>query len=146
MFGLIFGFLTSFLPKGIEFFERRDDRKHELEMYQLQTARGNIEAEWRADEARTSAEMEALKGAYQFASQPVGYRWVEAFIGLVRPNITYAYMGLYAMSKIARFSLATSATGDWRMAATVIWDAADMEVFGGVIGFWFGLRHQTKKI
>ena len=120
MFGLIFGFLTSFLPKGLDIFERMQDRKHELEMYKLQSARADQDAQWRADESRTRAESDALREAYQFASQPVGYHWVEAFIGLVRPNITYAYMGLYAASKVARFQLAHMATGDWRYAISAI--------------------------
>lgn len=120
------------------------DRKHELALLDLQLKRDTANHLHRMEEASIKADAAALSGAYEFASKPVGYKWVEAIVGLVRPGITVGFFGLYTAVKLAFLSNALAVGNGWQASVISVWTAADMEIFGSIMGFWFGQRARQR--
>ena len=157
LFTTIVSFLTAGVPKVLDFFQDKGDKKHELEMAQLQLTRelelqkagfvqqAKIE-EIKLDEIQTttaSAEQQALythdieigKGASQ---------WAVNARSLVRPIVTYTLLLLLVFIEVAGFIYATQTGVPFPVAIDKLWDK-DMEVvWASVLSFWFGSRAFAK--
>ena len=157
LFSTIVSFLTAGVPKVLDFFQDKGDKKHELEMAQLQLTRelelqkagfvqqAKIE-EIKLDEIQTttaSAEQQALythdieigKGASQ---------WAVNARSLVRPIVTYILLLLLVFIEVAGFVYATQTGVPFPVAIDKLWDK-DMEVvWASVLSFWFGSRAFAK--
>ena len=157
LFSTIVSFLTAGVPKVLDFFQDKGDKKHELEMAQLQLTRelelqkagfvqqAKIE-EIKLDEIQTttaSAEQQALythdieigKGASQ---------WAVNARSLVRPIVTYTLLLLLVFIEVAGFIYATQTGVPFPVAIDKLWDK-DMEVvWASVLSFWFGSRAFAK--
>ena len=157
LFTTIVSFLTAGVPKVLDFFQDKGDKKHELEMAQLQLTRelelqkagfvqqAKIE-EIKLDEIQTttaSAEQQALythdieigKGASQ---------WAVNDRSLVRPIVTYILLLLLVFIEVAGFIYATQTGVPFPVAIDKLWDK-DMEVvWASVLSFWFGSRAFAK--
>ena len=157
LFTTIVSFLTAGVPKVLDFFQDKGDKKHELEMAQLQLTRelelqkagfvqqAKIE-EIKLDEIQTqtaSAEQQALythdieigKGASQ---------WAVNARSLVRPIVTYILLLLLVFIEVAGFIYATQTGVPFPVAIDKLWDK-DMEVvWASVLSFWFGSRAFAK--
>jgi hypothetical protein len=158
LFTTVVSFLTAGVPKVLDFFQDKGDKKHELEMAQLQLTRelelqkagfvqqAKIE-EIKLDEIQTttaSAEQQALythdieigKGASQ---------WAVNARSLVRPIVTYTLLLLLVFIEVAGFIYATQTGVPFPVAIDKLWDK-DMEVvWASVLSFWFGSRAFAKK-
>lgn len=158
LFSTIVSFLTAGVPKVLDFFQDKGDKKHELEMAQLQLTRelelqkagfvqqAKIE-EIKLDEIQTttaSAEQQALythdieigKGASQ---------WAVNARSLVRPIVTYILLLLLVFIEVAGFIYATQTGVPFPVAIDKLWDK-DMEVvWASVLSFWFGSRAFANK-
>lgn len=64
-------------------------------------------------------------------------RWVDALSSSVRPVITYWFMALYCVAKVATFMAAVNAGAGWGAAILHAWTAADQALWAGVLNFWF---------
>lgn len=113
-FGLasLAGILSAAIPKGMQYFERRQDNKQELAILDKQyAARKEIE-ETRFDMSRT----EGAEASYQASlehdtksSQYGAHTWLGMFLmdminawrASMRPGIVSTFMGLYVMLKIS---------------------------------------------
>jgi len=136
LFSTLGGLLISGLPKLLEFFQNKDDQKHELALarvqveLQLQMMAQGFKAQERMEEIRTD----------QIAMQ-----------GTVRPIVTYififelcainAWIAYYVYS---RPSLVNN-MDDLIRVTDVIFSGDEMAMLGGIIGFWFGSRSWAKK-
>jgi hypothetical protein len=158
LFTTIVSFLTAGVPKVLDFFQDKGDKKHELEMAHLQLTRelelqkagfvqqAKIE-EIKLDEIQTqtsSAEQQALythdieigKGASQ---------WAVNARSLVRPIVTYTLLLLLVFIEVAGFIYATQTGVPFPVAIDKLWDK-DMEVvWASVLSFWFGSRAFASK-
>jgi hypothetical protein len=146
------------VPKVLDFFQDKGDKKHELEMAQLQLTRelelqkagfvqqAKIE-EIKLDEIQTttaSAEQQALythdieigKGASQ---------WAINARSLVRPIITYGLFLLLVFVEINGFIYATNTGVAFPVAMNMLWDEDMKIVWASVLSFWFGSRAFAKK-
>ena len=158
LFTTIVSFLTAGVPKVLDFFQDKGDKKHELEMAQLQLTRelelqkagfvqqAKIE-EIKLDEIQTqtaSAEQQALythdieigKGASQ---------WAINARSLVRPIITYGLFLLLVFVEINGFIYATNTGVAFPVAMNMLWDEDMKIVWASVLSFWFGSRAFAKK-
>ena len=108
----LLSFLMGGLPKLLEFFQDRADKKHELELARMQTERelemrkAGFEAQARVEEIKTEqvsiqaeAEMEkaiseGIKSAHEHdkAILAKASPWVANLNGLVRPAVTFIFV------------------------------------------------------
>jgi hypothetical protein len=103
--GGILGGLFRLAPEVLKFFKSKSEMQHELEMFRLQTelekTRGEmkIESEYvQFSTAGIEAVVEANKAEAELAKN--NYRWINAFISLQRPYITFTIFTLYVAVKI----------------------------------------------
>lgn len=138
--GTVLGGAFRLIPEGLKLFERKDERKHEKEMFALQLEadklRGKIDIE-KADAALGGAELEALIEATKAQAQPTGIRWVDALSSTVRPIVTYLMLGLYITHKIAVMKVTLAAGTSFLTFAAGMWGPEDMALLSSIMSFWF---------
>ena len=142
LLGGVFGGLLRLAPEAFKLFDRANERKHELAMLgaEMEFARIKGEISMRQTEASmTMAELDAIGEAFKEQSdtaKAAGF-WVAGISALVRPTVTYAFLGLYAAVKVAAYLIAIEQGGNWKEVLTTMWGTDDLAVFNMIISFWF---------
>ena len=152
------------LPKLLDFFQDRSDKKHELQLAAMQTerelamlekgyaAQAKVE-EIRLDEIKTSSSAEttqAIIGAQQAEMQAIyahdmslnegTSQWVKNLRALVRPLITYGFFGLLVMIDVMLFWHGYKQDVDFVTLSEQLWDNDTQALFASIIAFHFGGR------
>ena len=153
LFTTILSFLTAGIPKVLEFFQDKGDKKHELEMAQLQLTRElelqkaglasqvKIE-EIKYDEIQTTAassEREALY-AHDIEIGKNASQWAVNLRMLVRPIITYGLFSVLCFVEIFGFYYAINTGVSFQVAMDNLWDENMQVVWASIVSFWFGSR------
>lgn len=142
LLGGVFGGLLRLAPEVFKMFDRANERKHELAMLSAEMEFAKIRGEiaMRQTEAvMTMAEMNTMAEAFKEQSQTAqaAGKFVAAISALVRPTVTYAFLGLYAAVKIAAFLIAIDQGGNWKEVLITMWGSDDLAVFNMILSFWF---------
>lgn len=142
LLGGVFGGLLRLAPEVFKIFDRANERKHELAMMQAEMEFAKIRGEIamrQVEATMTMAEMNTMAEAFKEQSQTAqaAGKFVAAISALVRPTVTYMFLGLYAAVKIAAFMIAIQQNGDWKEVLIQMWGADDLAVFNMVLSFWF---------
>ena len=143
------GGIARLAPEVLKFFDRKNERKHELSLLdkntaaeQARAASGLKEIEARADAAQITSAVGALQEALNGQFQPIGNKFIDGLNFSVRPVLTYLIAGPYAVGKLAVF-IALLWTGHALDASAVqaalaaTYTAADMAIVSGIINFFF---------
>jgi len=164
LFSTLGGLLISGLPKLLDFFQNKDDQRHELALarvqveLQLQMMAQGFKAQERMEEIRTDqiamqtdAQMTEAALKHDEKIMERASTWVVNFVGTVRPIVTYififelcainAWIAYYVYS---RPSLVNN-MDDLIRVSDIIFSSDEMAMLGGIIGFWFGSRSWAKK-
>jgi hypothetical protein len=148
--GSIFGGLFRLAPELLKWFDRKDDRAHELKMYQLQIDVEKTRGEYKLEEkyvdysiAQTQALQTALKGQSDDASK--SYKWVAAASALVRPMVTYVLFAMYVAFKITTMIYAISSGTAPAEVITENWTQDDFAMLNMILTFWFVGRSIEKR-
>jgi hypothetical protein len=167
MFSLIStlgGLLVSGLPKLLEYFQDKSDKKHELELAQMQRerelqmmergflAQAKVE-EIRTDQVRMETDAEMTKAAYAHDAKVLekASPWASTFVATVRPVVTYLFVAELFIINIGigiyLFTHGTLITNvdDFIKATDMIFSEDEMAMLGAIIGYWFGSRGWNKK-
>ena len=151
-------FLMGGLPKLLDFFQDKADKKHELELAVMQTERelkmleaGYI-AKARVEEIRTEQvametqaqertamyqhDIEIGKGASQ---------WIINLRASVRPVVTYLFVLLLIIVDIASIWWAWSSGVAFAEAIPMVFDGDEMQILASIIAFWFGTQAFSKR-
>jgi hypothetical protein len=142
LLGGVFGGILRLAPEVFKIFDKKNERAHELRMVQAEMEFAKIRGEIamrQVEAAMTMAEVDAIGEAFKEQSQTAqaAGKFVAAISALVRPTVTYAFLGLYAAVKIAAFMIAIQQNGDWKEVLIQMWGSDDLAVFNMVISFWF---------
>lgn len=143
------GGVARLAPEVLKFFDRKNERKHELALLdkntaaeQARAAAGMKETEVKADAAQMSSAISALQEALKGQFQVTGNKIMDALNFSVRPVLTYLIVGPYALGKFVVF-VALLWTGHALDASAVqaalaaTYTAADMAIVSGIINFFF---------
>ena len=151
-------FLMGGLPKLLDFFQDKADKKHELELAAMQMERelkmleaGYI-AKARVEEIRTEQvametqaqertamyqhDIEIGKGASQ---------WIINLRASVRPVVTYLFVLLLIIVVIASIWWAWSSGVAFAEAIPMVFDGDEMQILASIIAFWFGTQAFSKR-
>jgi hypothetical protein len=158
------GLLISGLPKLLDFFQDKADKKHELALAAVQTerelalAREGFIAQQKVEEIRTDqiamqadAQMTVAALAHDEKVLDRASRWVANYVGTVRPTVTYIFVlelvliNVYMMYWVMSTPGLVSSMDDIVRLADVIFSTDEMAMLGGIIGFWFGSRNWQKR-
>jgi hypothetical protein len=164
LFSTLGGLLISGLPKLLDFFQNKDDQRHELALarvqveLQLQMMAQGFRAQERMEEIRTDqiamqTDAQMTEAALEHDAKVLerASTWVVNFVGTVRPIVTYififelcainAWIAYYVYS---RPSLVNNMY-DLIQVTDIIFSSDEMAMLGAIIGFWFGSRSWAKK-
>lgn len=165
MLSAVFGFAAPFLPQLVQYFQRKQDNAHEIEMMKLRLEHAAAEHTWKMEEINAQAdiaEMQTLRQPQQsfgvqlldaaqkwatdtwgkFLVMPAFYAFafLDFVSGMVRPTVTYGVVIFYMATKWALYRLAVDAGTDVPTAITQIWGEQDWSVLVLVLSYWFGAR------
>lgn len=139
------------VPKILDFFQDKSDKKHELELARMQTERElqmmergylaqakmeeirtdqvQIQADAQVHMALLQHDIESAKGASQ---------WVINARAMVRPAITYGMFMLLVFVDVFGFVYAFKTGVDFATALDYLWDDDSQQIFASIIAFYFG--------
>lgn len=142
LLGGVFGGLLRLAPELMKLWDRKDERKHELQMLdrELDFARTRSEVHMRQAETElATAQLDTLSEAFREQSQTAqaAGKFTSAASALVRPAVTYIFITLYALVKLAAYALALAQGGSWSAVLVGMWSADDMAVLNMILSFWF---------
>lgn len=156
LLGIIFGFLSGMFPKLLDLWKNKQDQKHELAILEIQRqlqAQGHTE---RLEEIGAQADIAESEAMYKYSKvEPLPYTGktvpdfllslANAFIyflnGLVRPLVTFAFMGLYGYIKYVQYlSIKVSDIYSPLYNPSVLWTETDQALFATIISHYFGQR------
>ena len=139
LMGSLLGFGTSFLPKVMEFFQDKQDKKHELAVMEVQIRQQKEVASQKLEAINVEADIREIE-ALQKSIQPSGVKWIDGLRGSVRPVITYSFFLLFVFVEVSAYLSLTASGVSGLDAAGAIWDEDTKALFAAVISFWFGGR------
>ena len=139
LLGSLLGFGTSFLPKVMDYFQDRSDKKHELAVMEVQIRQQKELAIQKLEMVNVEADIREIE-ALQKSIQPSGVKWIDGLRGSVRPVITYSFFLLFVFVEVAAYLSLTAQGVSGLDAAGLIWDEDTKALFAAVISFWFGGR------
>jgi hypothetical protein len=160
----LISFLMGGLPKILEFFQDRADKKHELNLAQMQITRElelrkagfeaqerieNIKSEQLATESAANT-TQVLIGAQQAEMQAIYAHdtslnegtstWMKNLRASVRPVITYGFFFLLLFIDIGLFAYGWNSGVPFTELAEMLWDSDTQALFASIIAFHFGGR------
>jgi len=160
----VISFLAGGLPKLLDFFQDRADKKHEIVLAQMQTQRElemrrlGFEAQARVEEIRTdqlqlthdSQERQMLMDAQRMEMQAAyahdmslnegTSEWMKNLRASVRPVITYGFFLLLVFVDVAGFWYGYHMGVNFDTLLNMLWDDETQALFASIIAFHFGGR------
>jgi len=154
----LIGFLSSGLPKILDFFQDKSDKKHELELARMQTERELNLAEigYQAQQKVEEIKLEQTQVEGFYAERQSLYQhdieigkgaaqWVINMRAMVRPTITFGLFALLVIVDIAGIAYAWSHGADFKVMMDTVWDDETQAIWASIISFWFGSQAFGKK-
>jgi len=156
----LISFLMGGLPKLLDFFQDRSDKKHELALAQMQTERelalrkAGFEAQERVENIHTEqleietkqvligaqqAEMQALY-AHDTSLNEGTSTWMKNLRAGVRPIITFGFFFLLVGIDVALAYQGITTNVPFTELADQLWDNDTQALFAAIISFHFGGR------
>jgi hypothetical protein len=158
------GLLISGLPKVLDFFQDKADKKHEMELARVQTERELALAERgfiaqqkveeiRTDQIAMQSEVKMTEAALAHDAKILdkSSKWVVNYVGTVRPTVTYILIlelvaiNMWIMWHIFSLPGVINNIDDVLKFADVVFSQDEMAMLGGIVGYWFGSRGWAKK-
>jgi len=153
----IVSFLSGGIPKLLDFFQDKSDKKHELEMAQLQMQRelelqkAGFQSQEHIEEIRLAGiqtqaavtEREAIY-AHDVEIGKGASVWVINARAIVRPAITFGLCMLLGFLEVYGFYYAWASGTPFNTVMAVLWDNDMKTIFGSVVAFWFGTQAFSK--
>lgn len=140
--GSLFGGVFRLAPEVIKFYDKKNDREHELEMFKLQTDLEKQKGQFKMEEKYVEHSVEqlnAIQEAFkeQAATASASYKWVAAVSALVRPAVTYILFLMYVIVKGVIIGSALQSHVPWDVVFKNSWTPEDFAMLNMILTFWF---------
>lgn len=152
LIGTLLGGTFRMLPEVLKWFDRKDERSHELAMFDKQLAADKMRADaqqqlsqLQSDTTIATSELATMIAATTAQSVKSGVRWVDALSSLMRPLITFWWViVLYSAALVARFWVLVQAGTSNLDAIVMLWGTDEKAIVASIISFWFVDRSLRK--
>jgi hypothetical protein len=144
--GTLLGGLFRMAPEILKWLDRKDERKHELAMFDrqvdLEKTRGDIKLQ-EIGAQRDAAIDTGVIGAFQAAMEQqtemvkAAGGWAATISALVRPLLTFWIWGLYSLAFLTLLYITWEGTKDPAKVAQLVLTADFMTILAGITNFWF---------
>ena len=153
----LMGFAAGGLPKLIDVYQDRGDKKHELAMMaanrerEIALAREGFVAQARVEEIKseqiemqTQAQEKLAMWKHDMKIGEGASTWVINLRASVRPVVTYVFVGLLVVIDIAGIWYAYSTGVAFAEAMDMVFSDDEMAILAAIISFHFGGRAFSK--
>lgn len=144
LLGGLLGGVFRIAPEILKWLDRKNERKHELDMQDKALEFEKLKGDQRLDEIGAKGQqdwnvetLKALKESIAAQAAQTGVKWIDGLSSSVRPVVTYWFMALYCAAKTAVFIAALQAGSAWHEAIRLSWTEADQALWAGILNFWF---------
>jgi hypothetical protein len=141
LLSLLGGGLLRLVPEFIKFWDRKDERKHELLMQDKAIEFAKIQGQMKVAEYNAQAEVaqfDAMKVALEAQGKKTGVKWVDALNALIRPIIAIQWViVLWPAAIVAAFILSVQAGVPALEALLKTFGPDERAVAAGIVGFFF---------
>ncbi len=152
LLGTIFGGVFRMAPEILKWLDRKDERAHELSMFDKQLEadkqRGQIDIDKinaQADANIGAAEVQAIIEATKAQAVQTGIKWVDAINSLMRPTITFWWViVLYTAALVAQYVAILDGGTNYLQAILKLWGPDEKAIVASIISFWFVDRSLRK--
>lgn len=153
LFGTLLGGVFRMAPEVLKWLDRKDERKHELNMLDKQIEADRLKldasqklAETQADERITLADLQAMVEATKAQAVQTGIRWVDAISSLMRPTITFWWViVMYSVALAAQFVVLLDQGATGVGAILKLWGPDERAIVASIVSFWFVDRSLRKR-
>lgn len=142
LLGSLLGGVFRIVPEVMKLLDAKNEREHELKMLDREMEFAKVKGEITMRQQETAlmgdelvAMAEAIKEQGQTAR--AAGKFVAAISALVRPLVTYWFVVLYSLVKIATMAVAFSNNGNWKEVLINSWTPDDMALLMMILTFWF---------
>ena len=153
LFTTLISFLSGGLPKLLDFFQDKQDKKHELALAQIQVQsqlemqKAGFQAQEHIEEIRTdqisiqaqTTERQALY-AHDIEIGKGASQWVTNSRAMVRPAITYGMFIMFMFVELFGFWFAFHREVPFDVALNLLWDDETQIIWASIVSFWFGTQ------
>ena len=152
LLGTLFGGLFRLAPEVLKWLDRKDERKHELSMFDKQLEADRLRGEQaiaqinaQADASIGAAEVQAIIEATKSQAMQTGIRWVDALNALVRPVLAFQWLiFLWPAVIVSGFVLAVVGGADPLVALKSAFGVDEKAMAASVASFWLVDRSLRK--
>ena len=142
LLGSLFGGIFRIIPEVLKMLDAKNERAHEAIMLDKEMAFAKIKGEItmrQVDAAMTMSELDVMTDAIKEQGQTAraAGKFVAALSALVRPLVTYWFVVLYSLVKIASILMAIADGGDWKEVLINAWTPDDMALLMMILTLWF---------
>lgn len=152
--GSILGGLFRLAPEFLKFLDKKNEREHELAMFdkqcELEKVRGQqklAEIGAQRDLAVDVGVMDAFQAAINQQTElaKAAGGWVASLSASVRPVMTYYVLALYGAAKTASLIIAYRLNQNIVDVLARCWGPDDMALLAGVVNYWILDRTLAKR-
>lgn len=150
--GALVGGAARLAPEVLSFFDKKNERKHELSMLEMSIQLDQIKAKSTVEVASITshsaievAQLSALAEGIKAQGQITGVKWIDGFNALIRPLVAFWWLVvIYTAVLGARFYLLV--TADTQTAQAIVMLFGDQEAaLVSSIAFFFFVNRQIEK-
>ena len=154
----LLGFASGGLPKVLDHFQDRGDKKHELALMaanrerEIALAKEGFVAQARVEEIKsdqiamqTQTQEKLAVWKHDMKIGEGASTWVINLRASVRPIVTYIFVMLLVVVDVAGIWYAYSTGVPFAMAMDMVFSDDEMSILAAIIAFWFGSQAFSKK-
>jgi hypothetical protein len=142
LLGSLLGGVFRIVPEVMKLWDAKNEREHELKMLGKEMEFAQIKGEISMREQETvlmGKELDAMSVALreQGETARASGQFIAAISAAVRPLVTYWFVVLYSVVKLASILMAIDAGAEWKEVLVSSWTEDDMALLMMVLTFWF---------
>jgi len=142
LLGSLLGGVFRIVPEVMKLWDAKNEREHELKMLGKEMEFAQIKGEISMREQETvlmGKELDAMSVALreQGETARASGQFIAAISAAVRPLITYWFVTLYSIVKLASILMAIDAGAEWKEVLVSSWTTDDMALLMMILTFWF---------
>ncbi len=143
--GTFLGGLFRLAPEIMKAWNAKDERRHELAMFDKQLEADRVRGEMKLEQTRVEGditlgveELKALVEGVKIQGQLTGIKFVDVINSLMRPIITFWWViFLQSAVMIATYVAALHSGLDAGAALLANWGPAEKSIVASIVSFWF---------
>ncbi len=145
LLGTLLGGVFRVVPEIMSLSDKKNERKHELDMFDKQISADQIRAQMaieaekvKGDIALGASELQAIIEATKAQGTVTGVKWVDALSSFMRPLITFWWViVLYTGALWAQFYQMWIHNVSTVDAILKLWGPDERAIVASIISFWF---------